>query len=184
MREAMLNSIAAIPFEADPWLTGFTVFGVVIILGLIAWIVRSFLQPTVYIEAVDSLLTTTEQKFYEALDIAVHGRVLVLSKIRVADLFNVSSESRSARQKVFWSVACKHVDFALVEADILRPIAAIELDDASHQRADRQERDRLLDNLFEKANLPLLRFPTAMTYDPRAIQARIDRVLTQRWEKG
>ncbi len=179
----MLNSIAAIPFEADPWLTGFTVFGVVIILGLIAWIVRSFLQPTVYIEAVDSLLTTTEQKFYEALDMAVDGRLLILSKIRVADLFNVSSESRSARQKVFWSVACKHVDFVLAEADILRPVAAIELDDASHQRADRQERDRLIDNLFEKANLPLLRFPTAMTYNPRAIQARIDRVLTERWEK-
>jgi very-short-patch-repair endonuclease len=181
MPEAMLYSIAAVPFEADPWLTGFTVFGVIIVLGLIAWVVRSFLQPTVYIEAVDSRLTTTEQKFYEA---AVDGRILILSKIRVADLFNVSSESRSARQKVFWSVACKHMDFALVEADILRPIAAIELDDASHQHADRQERDRVLDNLFEKANLPLLRFPTAMTYDPRAIQARIDRVLTQRWEKG
>jgi Protein of unknown function (DUF2726) len=99
MPEAMLNSVAAIPFEADPWLAGFTVFGVVIILGLIAWIVRSFLQPTVYIEAVDSLLTTTEQKFYEALDMAVDGRLLILSKIRVADLFNVSSESRSARKK-------------------------------------------------------------------------------------
>jgi hypothetical protein len=60
MPEAMLYSIAAVPFEADPWLTGFTVFGVVIVLGLIAWVVRSFLRPTVYIEAVDSLLTTTE----------------------------------------------------------------------------------------------------------------------------
>jgi hypothetical protein len=40
MPEAMLYSIAAVPFEADPWLTGFTVFGVVIVLGLIAWVVR------------------------------------------------------------------------------------------------------------------------------------------------
>lgn len=54
-----------------------------IILGLITWVVRSFLQPTVYIEAVDSFLTTTEQKVYAALDVAVDGRLLILSKIRV-----------------------------------------------------------------------------------------------------
>jgi hypothetical protein len=29
----------------------------------------------------------------------------------------------------------------------------------------------------------LLRFPTAMTYDPRVIQARIDRVLAEHWER-
>ena len=180
----MVSPITSIAFGTDLWITGLSVFGAVLLIGLIAWAIRSLLQPTVYIEAVDSLLTTTEQKFYEALDVAVDGRLLILSKIRVVDLFNVSSESRSARQKVFWSVACKHVDFALVEADILRPVAAIELDDVSHRRADRQERDRLLDNLFEKAGLPLLRFPTAMTYDPGVIQARIDRLLSARWEKG
>jgi len=180
----MVSPIISIAFGTDLWITGLSVFGAVLLTGLIAWAIRSLLQPTVYIEAVDSHLTTTEQKFYEALDIAVDGRLLILSKIRVADLFNVSSKSRSARQKVFWSVACKHVDFALVEADILRPVAAIELDDASHRRADREERDRLLDNLFEKAGLPLLRFPTAMTYDPRVIQARIDRMLAARWERS
>jgi very-short-patch-repair endonuclease len=179
----MFSPMTSIAFGTDLWITGLSVFGAVLLIGVIAWAIRSLLQPTVYIEAVDSLLTTTEQKFYEALDVAVDGRLLILSKIRVADLFNVSSKSRSARQKVFWSVACKHVDFALVEADILRPVAAIELDDASHRRADREERDRLLDNLFEKAGLPLLRFPTAMTYDPRVIQARIDRMLSARWEK-
>jgi very-short-patch-repair endonuclease len=180
---SMFSSVASMPFGTDPWMTGFAVFGGVLLIGLIAWIVRSLLQPTVYIEAVDSLLTASEQKFYEALDIAVDGRLLILSKIRVADLFTMSSESRSARQKVFWSVACKHVDFALVEADVLRPVAAIELDDASHRRADRQERDRLLDNLFEKAGLPLLRFPTAMTYDPQAIQHSIASVFAERWKR-
>jgi very-short-patch-repair endonuclease len=179
----MFSPITSIAFGTDLWITGLSVFGAALLIGLIAWAIRSLLQPTVYIETVDSLLTTTEQKFYEALDVAVDGRLLILSKIRVADLFNVSSESRSARQKVFWSVACKHVDFALVEADILRPVAAIELDDVSHRRADRQECNRLLDNLFEKAGLPLLRFPTAMTYDPRVIQARIDRLLAERWER-
>jgi very-short-patch-repair endonuclease len=179
----MFSPITSIAFGTDLWITGLSVFGAVLLIGLIAWAIRSLLQPTVYVEAVDSLLTTTEQKFYEALDVAVDGRLLILSKIRVADLFNVSSKSRSARQKVFWSVACKHVDFALVEADILRPVAAIELDDVTHRRADRQERDRLLDNIFEKAGLPLLRFPTAMTYDPRVIQARIDRALAERWER-
>ena len=96
----MSSPITSIAFGTDLWITGLSVFGAVLLTGLIAWAIRSLLQPTVYIETVDSLLTTTEQKFYEALDIAVDGRLLILSKIRVADLFNVSSQSRSARQKV------------------------------------------------------------------------------------
>jgi very-short-patch-repair endonuclease len=63
------------------------------------------------------------------------------------------------------SIACKHVDFVLVDAEDLHPVAAIELDDSSHQRADRIKRDALLNNLFAKAEFPLIRFPTAPNYD-------------------
>ena len=154
----------------------------VIVLLLLARIVQYITEPTVYIEPVESLVTPAEQRFYEALDEAVDGRLLILSKVRVADLLSVTSESRSARYRVFRSIASKHVDFVLVEAKNLRPLAAIELDDSTHRRLDRRKRDELLDDLFAKANLPLIRFKTASTYSPRSIEAQIEEALGETWK--
>ena len=159
----------------DPWVAVLWGAGSVGILVLI-WVIRHFLQPTVQVEAVETLLTAAEQKFYEALDAAIDGRFVILSKVRVADLLIVSSANGTARYRVFRSIACKHVDFVLAEAENLHPIAAIELDDSSHQRADRRLRDQLLDDLFEKAAFPLLRFRTAATYNPRLIEERVGEV--------
>jgi hypothetical protein len=160
----------------DPWAVVVCFAGAGVILFL-ARVVRYFLQPTVYVEPVDTLLTPTEQKFYEALDRAIDGRLLILSKVRIADLFHVTSASRSARHRVFRSIACKHVDFLLAGAEDLRPVAAIELDDSSHQRADRRLRDKLLDDLFQQAAFPLIRFRAAPAYSPRMIEERVDQVV-------
>ena len=159
----------------DPWMAVLWGAGSAGILVLI-WVIRHFRQPTVQVEAVETLLTAAEQKFYEALDAAIDGRFVILSKVRVADLLIVSSANGTARYRVFRSIACKHVDFVLAEAENLHPIAAIELDDSSHQRADRRLRDQLLDDLFEKAAFPLLRFRTAATYSPRLIEERVGEV--------
>src|SRR6516165_3827149 len=153
-----------------------------IFLILLAWFVQYVIEPTVYIEPVESLVTPAEQRFYEALDQAVDGRFMILSKVRVADLLSVTSESRSARYRIFRSIASKHVDFVLVEAKNLRPLAAIELDDSTHRRLDRRKRDELLDDLFAKANLPLIRFKTGSTYNPRSIEAQIEEALGQTWK--
>jgi hypothetical protein len=167
--QLMLQSI-------DPWTAVLCCAGSAGILVLI-WVIRYFLQPTVHVEPVETLLTAAEQKFYEALDAAIDGRLLILSKVRVADLLTVTSASQPARYRVFRSIACKHVDFVLAEAENLHPIAAIELDDSSHLRADRRLRDQLLDELFEKAAFPLLRFRTAANYSPRLIEERVGEVV-------
>jgi very-short-patch-repair endonuclease len=159
----------------DPWTAGWCGAGSAGIILLI-WLIRHFVQPTVHVEPVQTLLTAAEQKFYEALDAAIDGRLVILSKVRVADLLIVTSNNGSARYRVFRSIACKHVDFVLAEAANLEPIAAIELDDSSHQRADRRLRDQLLDELFEKADFPLLRFRTAAAYSPRLIEQRVEEV--------
>ena len=153
-----------------------------VLLLLLAWLVRCFVEPTVYIEPVQSLVSPAEKKFYEALDQAIDGRVMILSKVRVADLLSLTSQSAPARQRVFRSIACKHVDFLLAEAQNLRPLAAIELDDSTHRRTDRRKRDELLDDLFKKAELPLLRFKTASAYSPRSIEAQLDEALGEIWK--
>src|SRR5215470_7349212 len=73
----------------------------VIVLLLLARIVQYITEPTVYIESVESLVTPAEQRFYEALDEAVDGRLLILSKVRVADLLSVTSESATNSSTIY-----------------------------------------------------------------------------------
>jgi hypothetical protein len=57
------------------------------------------------------------------------------------------------------------VDFLLCNPKTLKPVFAIELDDSSHARADRQERDALVEEVFAAAHLPLLRIPASQSYN-------------------
>jgi len=50
-------------------------------------------------------------------------------------------------------------------APALAPIIAVELDDSSHRRVDRQARDRDVDRILEIASLPILRVAVRRTYD-------------------
>jgi hypothetical protein len=49
------------------------------------------------------------------------------------------------------------VDFVVCDAETMQPVYAIELDDASHERQDRADRDDFVNKVFRKAGLPLLR---------------------------
>ncbi|MDD5369401.1 MAG: DUF2726 domain-containing protein, partial [Anaerolineaceae bacterium] len=58
----------------------------------------------------------------------------------------------------------------------MRPRFAIELDDRSHERADRVERDEFVDQVFAAANLPLVRIPARAGYSAHDIQTTLERV--------
>ncbi|MDE2040977.1 MAG: DUF2726 domain-containing protein [Patescibacteria group bacterium] len=51
----------------------------------------------------------------------------------------------------------KSVDFVLCRKEDLYPVLAIELDDRSHERPDRQQRDREVERILDGSGLPLLR---------------------------
>jgi len=65
----------------------------------------------------------------------------------------------------------KHVDFLLCNPKAVRPFLGIELDDKSHQRNDRQERDQFVDQVFAAAGIPLVRVPVKHTYSLQEVQA-------------
>jgi hypothetical protein len=67
----------------------------------------------------------------------------------------------------------KHVDFVLCRPGDVRPMVAIELDDASHAGEARQARDAFLDEAFVAAGLPLLHFPCKASYDADRLRERI-----------
>ena len=86
---------------------------------------------------------------------------VVLAKIRVADIIEPRKDLvGKARMSALGRIAQKHVDFVLVDPETHHVAIAIELDDASHARPDRQKRDEFVNKAFAAAKVPLLRYPS------------------------
>lgn len=121
----------------------------------------------------NSLLTRNEQKFFAALQRAVQNDWNIFAMVRLADVLRVEAE---AHQRQAWQnkINCKHVDFVLCDHYNLQPVLAIEVDDRTHLRQDRQRRDQFLNDAMQQAGLPLLRITAASKYDPAEIRAQLE----------
>lgn len=120
-----------------------------------------------------SLLTNAERSFYGVLLSVVAGKGTVFAKVRVSDIVTVPS-GVSNRQAQVNRVLAKHVDFAICDPSTLRVLVGIEVDDASHKRLDRQERDSFLAEVFACAKLPLIRVPVKHGYTLDEVRALVE----------
>jgi hypothetical protein len=118
----------------------------------------------------DDFLTAAEGAFYRVLKIAAGEELMVCPKVRLADIF---ASNHAEYYHWFNKIAKKHVDFLLCNTTTLRPVLGVELDDASHLRSDRMERDRFVEQVFRGTGLPLLRIPVRRTYDSGQLAAQI-----------
>jgi hypothetical protein len=121
----------------------------------------------------ERLVTKAELRFYRALQIAIVDDYEVFAMVRIADVLIIPAQTHQ-RKKWLNKILAKHVDFVLCDPGTLAPRLAIELDDTSHDRPDRQGRDEFVDHAFESAGLPLLRVRVSQSYDPRSIRELIN----------
>lgn len=120
-----------------------------------------------------ALVTKAELRFYKSLQKAVQDDWEIFAMVRVADLIRVEKNAPK-RRKWLNKILAKHVDFVLCDPGTLEPQMAIELDDRSHERPDRIERDIFMNEAFESAGLPLLRVPVEKSYRSREVRGLID----------
>ena len=121
----------------------------------------------------DDFLSPAELSFYQVLGGVVGGRATVCAKVNLADLFFVATGDHRKNRAIANRIDRKHVDFLMCDPRSMRPLAGIELDDKSHERADRKTRDELVEEVFANAGLPLIRLPTKKGY----VQADLEDVL-------
>jgi hypothetical protein len=112
----------------------------------------------------DDFLSPAEQSFYQVLRTVVSNRLVICPKVALGDLF--FAKTGDARQnRIFLNrIDRKHVDFLLCGPKTMRPMVGIELDDKSHDRPERQERDLFVNGVFAAAKLPLVRVPARRGY--------------------
>ena len=102
-----------------------------------------------------SLLTQTENHFYQTLKEECDERnLLICPKVRMEDYIEVTTETEKLKYRGY--IKSRHIDFIICDNQ-LNVIAGLELDDYSHNRADRQKVDELKDNIFKRINIPLIR---------------------------
>lgn len=122
------------------------------------------------------LVTKSELKFYKSLSKAVQDDFQIFAMVRIADLLRVEKNNKH-RRKWLNKILAKHIDFVLCDPGSLKPLVCIELDDISHQRPERIERDKFVNQAFKSAQLPLLRISTQPEYRSREIRQLIESVL-------
>ena len=125
-------------------------------------------------------LSPAELEFYKVLKSVVPSEAVIQAKTRLADVIKVDRTIApySSEASIYYNkIAKKRVDFLLCNRAILNPLVAIELYDPSHQRSDQEERDEFVNNIFEAANLPLVRIQVQETY----AQEEITHLLSPFW---
>ncbi len=124
----------------------------------------------------DYLLTVAERSFFEVLQSVVGEQLHIFAKVRLADVVWIPKGTQNW-QSHFNRVQSKQLDFILCDRQNVAPLLVIELDDSSHERADRMERDAFIDSALGAASLPILHVTAKRSYVPKELAALIEEKL-------
>ena len=119
------------------------------------------------------LMSPAERSFFGVLEqVTDSSKYYIFPQLSLSKLVTVETGTESY-QTYHNKVDRKSVDFVLFDRNAISPVLAIELDDSSHDREDRQERDAFVDRVLAKAELPLLHVRAQAAYDPKQLAASI-----------
>lgn len=109
-----------------------------------------------------NILTKTEQNFYTILVYEAQKRNLqVCPKVRLEDIIRVTDKQNKTKYRGY--IKSRHVDFVLLNP-YSETIAAIELDDPSHNTQKAAEIDEFKNKLFYTVGIPLIRIYVTENY--------------------
>lgn len=116
-----------------------------------------------------NLLTKTEYIFYGVLKKKCDAAdLLICPKVRLEDFIRVTARER---MKYRGYIKSRHVDFLICDSS-LHILAAIELDDPSHDSEQAKQTDHFKNRLYAAIGLPLFRIKTGQNY-----AAKIDKLI-------
>ena len=113
--------------------------------------ITDFFQPV-------PVMTDREREFYVRLrETAEEHGLQIFTKVRLADLVIPLPKAENPYwMECFNKVKAKHIDFALADGEG-NIVVLIELDDTTHSRPDRIERDEFVDTVLYKCGYTMLR---------------------------
>lgn len=121
-------------------------------------------------------MSPAELSFYKVTTNVLPDGYVMMAKPRIADMLFVPRGTKGS-----WAfqnkIQSKHVDFLICDTQTMTPRLVIELDDKSHDRSDRQERDNFVDEAFRVAGIAIVHVRAQSSYVPSEMRAMFDEKL-------
>jgi predicted RNA-binding Zn-ribbon protein involved in translation (DUF1610 family) len=128
----------------------------------------------------DDFLSPAEISFYHILRKVIGDGASVCPKVSLGDLFYAQTGDYGENRSWMNRIDRKHIDFVICDPKTMRPIMGIELDDASHQKEKRIERDQFVDRVFSAAGLPLARVTAQAQYNTSELTTHLRQAMAQK----
>ena len=109
-------------------------------------------------------LSRAEHECFDALMGAVGNDYLIFAQVHLPTLIDNKVVGQNWRA-AFRHINGKSVDFVLCDKAYISPKLAIELDDKTHERPERQERDVEVERILQEVGVPLLRLQNKGRFD-------------------
>ena len=129
---------------------------------------KKYYKPKIYIT------TLNEMKFYNVLlEIAKELDYILFSQVSLYNIVSMQNNlDYSTHTKYFNKIASKSIDFVLVDKKC-RIKLCIELDDSTHKKQSRIQRDKFINELFKDLEIDLLRYPVYNVYYKDTLKRKI-----------
>lgn len=102
------------------------------------------------------VMTSRENECFKILNEIFSSKWFVVPQVHLSALLDYRVKGQN------WNAAFRHingksVDFVLIGKESYKVICVIELDDSTHSKPDRIERDAEIERMFKEARIPLAR---------------------------
>ncbi len=159
-------------------------FFTVVIFPFIEWVFDSYAYaengikapPLYHYTPKQFFLTKPEHECFDALMSAVGDKYYIFPQVKLDKFLDEHKKGQN------WTTARRHinqksVDFLLCDKVWLNPKLAIELDDSTHDRNDRRERDGEVERILTNCCFPLLRLHYSDVLSLESLKQKIATIL-------
>ncbi len=130
-------------------------------------------NQTYLYELKDSLITPIERKYLSAVEKILPSEYYIQPQVNLASIIERKDNSR------YQNELYRNIDACIFDKKNCRPIVLIEINDESHNRPDRIERDKKVKRICEEAGIPLVVFWVKFGVNIDYIQKRILEAIEQ-----
>lgn len=149
-------------------------FLALLVFALINFLTKRKQTGSYTFESRGEIFTPAERSFYGVLQQAIGDKYAVFGKVRLGDVIQPAKNLSSNQRQSAWNkINRKHIDFLICHKDDLSLVACLELDDKSHKRGDRSQRDEFVDQALGSAGILILRFVAKKAYSVGEIKERL-----------
>ncbi len=110
------------------------------------------------------IMSVPEHAFFNTLEVLLAEKYYIFPQLNLDKLIYVQKGTGNYFSH-YRRINQYSVDFVICSKTTISPLLAIELDDSSHSKPDRQNRDRVVNSALDDAGLPVLRIPLQQSYD-------------------